>query len=129
MTHLVEHSPLFGMFFMLFFAVGLFLAFMLLVGIFSKRFSTRNNEKLKLSAYECGVISLKQKRGISAQYYPFIILFILFDIEILFMFPWAVLFKQLGLFGFVEMILFIFILLIGYFYALRKGALKWHNIR
>jgi NADH-quinone oxidoreductase subunit A len=53
------------------------------------------------------------------------VLFILFDIEVIFLYPWAVNFRALGLFGYVEMLIFITILFIGYFYILRKGALKW----
>jgi NADH-quinone oxidoreductase subunit A len=53
------------------------------------------------------------------------VLFILFDIEIVFFLPWAVVFKKLGLFGLVEMLIFILILLVGYVYAWKKGALEW----
>jgi NADH-quinone oxidoreductase subunit A len=52
-------------------------------------------------------------------------LFIIFDIEVVFLYPWAVIYKQLGMFGFVEMLVFVVILLVGYFYILGKGALKW----
>jgi NADH-quinone oxidoreductase subunit A len=53
-------------------------------------------------------------------------LFIVFDIEIVFMYPWAVIFRQLGWFGFVEMLVFIGVLLVGFVYILKKGALEWH---
>jgi NADH-quinone oxidoreductase subunit A len=53
------------------------------------------------------------------------VLFILFDIEVIFFFPWAVVFKRLGLFGLIEMLVFILILLVGYVYAWKKGALEW----
>jgi NADH-quinone oxidoreductase subunit A len=55
------------------------------------------------------------------------ILFVLFDVEVIFMYPWAVNFKTLGITGFVEMILFIGFLLVGFFYLLKKGALKWED--
>ena len=61
----------------------------------------------------------------SIRFYLLAILFLLFDVEAMFMFPWAVKYDALGLFGFVEMMLFIAILLVGYFYAWRKGALEW----
>jgi NADH-quinone oxidoreductase subunit A len=61
----------------------------------------------------------------SVKYYMVAVLFILFDIEVIFLYPWAVNFRALGLFGYVEMVIFITILFIGYFYILRKGALKW----
>ena len=53
------------------------------------------------------------------------ILFVLFDVEIIFMYPWAVNFKEMGLAGFVEMLIFLSLFLVGFFYILRKGALKW----
>jgi NADH-quinone oxidoreductase subunit A len=65
----------------------------------------------------------------SAQFYLFALLFILFDVEIIFMFPWAIDFKVLGMFGLVEMILFIVLLAIGFIYAWKKGALEWHSIK
>ena len=61
----------------------------------------------------------------SIRFYLLGILFLLFDVEALFLFPWAVRYDALGLFGFIEMMLFIAILLVGYFYAWRKGALEW----
>jgi NADH-quinone oxidoreductase subunit A len=61
----------------------------------------------------------------SVKYYMVAVLFILFDIEVIFLYPWAVNFRALGLFGYVEMVIFIATLLVGYFYVLRKGALKW----
>jgi NADH-quinone oxidoreductase subunit A len=61
----------------------------------------------------------------SVKFYLVAMLFIIFDIEIVFMYPWAVMFRQLGWFGFVEMMVFIGILLVGYVYILRKGALRW----
>ena len=71
----------------------------------------------------------KQPNTISVQFYLIALLFILFDVEIIFMFPWAVDFKALGWFGLVEMILFILLLAIGFVYAWKKGALEWHSIK
>jgi NADH-quinone oxidoreductase subunit A len=80
----------------------------------------------KLSTYESGMEPVKSARErFSVKFYLVAMLFIVFDIEIVFMYPWAVKFKQLGLFGFVEMMVFIAILLVGYVYIWRKGALKW----
>jgi len=59
------------------------------------------------------------------RFYLIAVLFILFDIEVIFFFPWAVVFRRLGLFGLVEMLIFILILLVGYIYAWKKGALEW----
>ena len=80
----------------------------------------------KLSTYESGMEPVKSARErFSVKFYLVAMMFIVFDIEIVFMYPWAVKFKQLGVFGFVEMIVFIGILLVGYLYIWRKGALKW----
>ncbi|MFQ5895511.1 MAG: NADH-quinone oxidoreductase subunit A, partial [Nitrospinota bacterium] len=61
----------------------------------------------------------------SIRFYILAILFLLFDVEVVFLFPWAVVYGWVGLFGFIEMMLFIAILLVGYLYAWRKGALEW----
>ncbi len=80
----------------------------------------------KNSAYECGMPPLMEAHErFSIRFYLLGILFLLFDVEALFLFPWAVRYDALGLFGFIEMMLFIAILLVGYFYAWRKGALEW----
>jgi NADH-quinone oxidoreductase subunit A len=60
------------------------------------------------------------------KFYLVAMLFIIFDIETVFMYPWAVMFRKLGVFGFVEMMVFIAILLVGFVYILKKGALRWH---
>ncbi len=80
----------------------------------------------KLSTYESGMEPVgTTKERFSVKYYMVAMLFIVFDIEVIFLYPWAVNYGALGLFGFVEMIVFIAILLVGYFYILKKGALKW----
>jgi NADH-quinone oxidoreductase subunit A len=80
----------------------------------------------KQAAYECGVDPVGDARGrFSVKFYMVAVLFILFDIEAVFLYPWAVAFKQLGLYGLIEMVLFIVILLIGYLYLLKKRALEW----
>jgi NADH-quinone oxidoreductase subunit A len=80
----------------------------------------------KNSTYESGVEPVRTAHErFSVKYYMVAVLFILFDIEVVFMYPWAVQYKQLGLFGLVEMVVFIAILLVGYVYILKKGALRW----
>ena len=80
----------------------------------------------KASAYECGVDPVGDARGrFTVKFYMVAVLFILFDIEAVFLYPWAVAFRQLGLYGLVEMVLFILILLAGYLYLLKKRALEW----
>jgi NADH-quinone oxidoreductase subunit A len=80
----------------------------------------------KLSPYECGFEAFEDARmKFDVRYYLVAILFILFDLEIAFLFPWAVVLKQLGLFGFVAMVIFLGILVIGFIYEWMKGALEW----
>ncbi len=80
----------------------------------------------KLEPYESGMPPFgSARRRISVRYYLTAVLFILFDIEIIFFYPWAVLFRQLQLFGLVEMGIFMLILLIGYVYVWRKGGFDW----
>ncbi|MGB5873700.1 MAG: NADH-quinone oxidoreductase subunit A [Bacteroidota bacterium] len=80
----------------------------------------------KLSTYESGMEPVRSARErFSVKFYLVAMLFIVFDIEIVFMYPWAVRFRDLGFFGYIEMMVFIGILLVGYLYILRKGALRW----
>jgi NADH-quinone oxidoreductase subunit A len=80
----------------------------------------------KLSAYECGFEAFEDARmHFDVRFYLVAILFVIFDLETAFLFPWAVVLDQIGMFGFVEMMLFLVILLVGYIYAWKKGALQW----
>jgi len=80
----------------------------------------------KLSAYECGFEAFEDARmQFDVRFYLVAILFVIFDLESAFLFPWAIVLDDIGLFGFVEMMLFLFILLVGYIYAWKKGALQW----
>jgi NADH-quinone oxidoreductase subunit A len=82
--------------------------------------------KVKLEPYECGIEPATDARDrYSIRYYLVAMLFVIFDVETVFMFPWAVIFDKLLLFGLIEMVIFIFILVVGYFYAWKKGALEW----
>jgi NADH-quinone oxidoreductase subunit A len=84
--------------------------------------------RAKLEAYECGIEPTPQPRGggrFPVKYYLTAMLFILFDIEIVFLYPWAVVFDRLGAFGLVEMVLFIATLLVAYAYVWRRGGLEW----
>jgi NADH-quinone oxidoreductase subunit A len=86
----------------------------------------RNPNSIKNSTYECGVEPKGTARHrFSVKFYLVAMLFILFDIEVAYLYPWAVLFRELGVFGLVEMGIFVFILLVGLMYAWRKGALEW----
>ena len=80
----------------------------------------------KLSPYECGCPPVGDAREkFSVRFYIIAMLFVLFDLEAVFMYPWAISFDRLGIVGIVEMVLFILILLVGYIYAWKKGALEW----
>jgi len=80
----------------------------------------------KMSAYECGFEAFEDARmQFDVRFYLVAILFVIFDLETAFLFPWAVVLDYIGLFGFVEMMLFLLILLVGYIYAWKKGALQW----
>ncbi len=80
----------------------------------------------KLSPYECGVEPMGDARArFSVRFYIIAILFVIFDVETIFLFPWAVIYGRLALFGFIEMMIFLGILVIGFFYAWKKGALEW----
>ena len=80
----------------------------------------------KLSPYECGFEAFEDSHmQFDVRYYLFAILFIVFDLEIAFIFPWALVFRDLGVFGLVEMGVFLVLLLTGFIYAWKKGALEW----
>jgi NADH-quinone oxidoreductase subunit A len=86
----------------------------------------RSKGRVKDEAYECGIEATTDTRQrFSVKFYLVAILFIVFDLETVFLFPWAVSFKQLGLFGLVEMVIFVLILLVGYVYIVKKGAIRW----
>ena len=90
-------------------------------------FRASRASKVKLEPYECGVpdSSLAFDHRFSVRYFLIAVLFIIFDVETVFLFPWAIRFKQLGWFGAVEMAVFLAILLIGYFYAWKRKVLSW----
>ena len=83
--------------------------------------------RAKLEAYECGIEPTKNAQGMRfpVKYYLTAMLFIIFDIEIIFLYPWAVYFDKLGLFGLVEMVTFIATVLVAYAYVWRRGGLEW----
>jgi NADH-quinone oxidoreductase subunit A len=94
----------------------------------SKLIGWRRPTKAKLQAYECGMEPTGDAREpFSVKFYLVAMVFILFDVEAIFLYPWAYVFRQLGLYGFIEMMIYIAILLVGYFYLWKKGALDWHK--
>ncbi len=88
--------------------------------------AVKNPDPEKLSAYECGFEPFDDARmKFDARFYLVAILFIIFDLEVAFLFPWAVAFRDVGWFGFVSMMIFLSVLTIGFIYEWRKGALEW----
>ncbi|MCK4301727.1 MAG: NADH-quinone oxidoreductase subunit A [candidate division Zixibacteria bacterium] len=112
----------FPILFLLLFATVLAVALLLMSVLLGRK--TRLGKKR--DPYECGITPVgTTKDPVPVKFYLVAVLFILFDIEIVFLYPWAVISRNLGLFGFVEMLVFVLILLVGYFYILGRGALKW----
>ena len=89
-------------------------------------FGPRKQSDVKAQPYESGISPFGEgTRRMPVRFYLIAVLFILFDIEVVFFLPWAIVFRQLTWFGLAEMVIFITILLVGYFYAWKKGALEW----
>jgi NADH-quinone oxidoreductase subunit A len=89
-------------------------------------FGPKKESAVKAMPYESGMNPYGEgTRRMPIRFYLIAVLFILFDIEVVFFLPWAIVFRQLGLFGLIEMVIFIVILLVGYVYAWKKGALEW----
>jgi NADH-quinone oxidoreductase subunit A len=89
-------------------------------------FGPKRTTKARLEPYESGMLPYSDaRRRFPVQYYVVAVLFILFDIEVIFLYPWAVMLGQLKVFGLIQMAVFVLILLIGFVYVWRKGALEW----
>jgi NADH-quinone oxidoreductase subunit A len=93
----------------------------------AKALQSRRPNPAKLEPYECGVesSSLAHDTRFSVRYFLIAVLFVVFDVETIFLFPWAIMFNRLGLFGLIEMVIFILILVVGYFYVWKRKALDW----
>jgi NADH-quinone oxidoreductase subunit A len=101
-------------------------AFAIFTVLFARLVQAGKKNAVKLEPYECGIEAVGDARDkYSIRYYLIAMLFVIFDVETVFMFPWAVALDELALFGLIEMLVFLFILVVGYFYAWRKGALEW----
>ena len=118
-NYLTEYLPI-----LLFIVVGLAIAIGMTAISFVIGESKPDNEKL--SAYECGFEAFDDARGrFDVRFYLVAILFIIFDLEVAFLFPWAITLGKIGLFGFWSMMIFLLILTIGFIYEWKKGALEW----
>ena len=108
--------------------VGFGVALLLSIGFIFLNFvvAPKNPDPEKLSAYECGFEPFNDSRmEFDVRFYLVAILFIIFDLEIAFLFPWAISLGKIGIFGFVSMMIFLFILTVGFIYEWKKGALDW----
>ncbi len=118
-SHPIDYLPILIQFFV---AAGFVVTTMLATHLFGPK----RKSKIKLETFECGIEPQGNARSpISVKYFLVAILFVLFDVEVIFMYPWAVNFKELGMTGIIEMFLFMLMLLTGFFYIIKKGALKW----
>ena len=111
-------------------AIGLMIVLSTLVALIAiglgTLFGPKKESLAKSMPYESGMNPYGEgTRRMPIRFYLIAVLFILFDIEVVFFLPWAIVFRQLGLFGLIEMVIFIVILLVGYVYAWKKGALEW----
>ena len=120
-TQLIEYAPIAIMF-------VLALGFVVTTMIATHAFGPKRKSKVKMDAFECGIESKGNARvPFNIKYFLVAILFVLFDVEVIFMYPWAVNFRDLGMTGFIEMTVFVALLLVGFFYLKRKGALHWEE--
>ena len=102
--------------------------FVVFIMIATHLLGPKKKSKTKLEAFECGIESQGNARiPFNIKYFLVAILFVLFDVEVIFMYPWAVNFKELKMTGFIEMVIFIVLLMVGFFYIKKKGALKWED--
>jgi NADH-quinone oxidoreductase subunit A len=113
-----------------YFPVLLFICVAVLVGVvpmvLGKLLGPSRPDPEKLSPYECGFEAFEDARmKFDVRYYLVAILFILFDLEIAFLFPWAIVLNEIGMFGFMSMMVFLAILVVGFIYEWMKGALEW----
>lgn len=117
---LLDYLPVLFMFFLAVVFVGVTM-------IVTHKLGPLRKTKVKLESFECGIESKGNARlPLHIRYFLVAILFVLFDVEVIFMYPWAVNFRDMGIQGFVEMMVFAAFLLVGFMYAVRKGTLRWH---
>lgn len=120
---LLEYFPI-----LLFITIGVALGVGLpIIGaVLSRVLRSHRPDEEKLSPYECGFEAFEDARvKFDVRYYLVAILFIIFDLEIAFLFPWAVALEDIGLYGFIAMMVFLFLLVVGFIYEWKKGALEW----
>ncbi|MFZ4784509.1 MAG: NADH-quinone oxidoreductase subunit A [Flavobacteriales bacterium] len=104
------------------------LGFVVTTMVATHKLGPKRKSTIKNDAFECGIESQGNARApFSIKYFLVAILFVLFDVEVIFMYPWAVNFKELGVFGLIEMFSFMALMIVGLIYIIRKGALNWEK--
>jgi NADH-quinone oxidoreductase subunit A len=94
--------------------------------VISGKLGPKRNSEIKDKNFECGIESVGNARiPFSVKYFLVAILFVLFDVEVIFLYPWAINFKDLGIDGMIKMVVFMLLLLVGFFYIIKKKALEW----
>jgi NADH-quinone oxidoreductase subunit A len=123
----ISMTSSFNLFFPFLVTLGLALTIPISMMVLSLLLGPRKKTNIKMEQYECGVPSptLVRRGKLTVKFFLVAILFLVFDIEVVFLYPWAVVFRQLGLLGFFEMGIFILVLVAGLAYAWKKGALEW----
>ncbi|MCA9992765.1 MAG: NADH-quinone oxidoreductase subunit A [Ardenticatenaceae bacterium] len=117
--HLIPYIPIAVL-------LGIALFFAILLPVLSLILGPKRPTSRKATPYESGMVPIGEaQRRLPVRFYLIAVLFILFDIETIFLLPWAITFRQLGLFGLAEVLVFIGILLVGYVWIWKKGALEW----
>jgi NADH-quinone oxidoreductase subunit A len=102
------------------------IAFGIVTLLMARLVAPQRFSRVKLEPYECGIeVKSDARDRYSVRYYLVAMLFVIFDVETVFLYPWAVILDKLAWFGLIEIIVFLFILVVGYFYAWREGALDW----
>jgi NADH-quinone oxidoreductase subunit A len=110
----------------IFIFLAIAIAFPVITIVIAKLIRPSSPSPVKLEAYECGIKAASDSRGrYTVRFYIIAILFVIFDLETIFLFPWAVHYKTLGWFGVAEVAVFLAILIVGYIWAYKKGALEW----
>ena len=110
----------------IFIQLGLALGFIILTMVVTHSIGPKRNSVAKDDPFECGIpVQGDARAPISIKYFLIAILFVLFDVEVIFLYPWAVNFLKLGTAGFIQMVLFMGLLLAGFYYVIRKGVLNW----
>jgi NADH-quinone oxidoreductase subunit A len=123
----METAPsIFSQYFPILVMAAVALSFVLMVMFLTHWMGPKRHTKVKDDTFECGIeVKGNARSPFSIKYFLVAILFVLFDVEVIFMYPWAVNFKSLGLFGLIEMFTFMGLMVVGLVYIIRRGALKW----